>query len=118
MRLLSKYVTKVEGSAEGEQVLEGGTHYHKAIQKYKQVVTHFLVMKLEVWLICFLHPVKGLQHVSGTLEFGSTRGSIHSHIMGHTVSTPDTIIDTKLADWGESAFEAATQYCSFLLSIG
>ena len=75
----------------------------------KQVVTHFFTCKLETWIISFLRPTLGLQHISGSIEFGTTRGAIHAHLLGILESTAREWVDKLLATYATSVSDALTE---------
>jgi hypothetical protein len=92
--LMAKYVSAVADDPDiGMAVLTDDSKYHHAIYDFKHVVTHFLVAKLEMWIVTFLSPLLGLQHILGSTEFGSSHGAIHFHLLGYTASPADEAID-------------------------
>jgi hypothetical protein len=110
-RLMAKYVSAVADDPDvGMAVLTDDSKYHRAIYDYKHVVTHFLAAKLETWIVTFLSPVLGLQHILGSTEFGSSRGAIHFHLLGYTASPADEAIDEALAQWAFTVYNAYKEY--------
>ena len=107
-RVLAKYAAKVQGNpGVYDTIMEESTAFHKAIHRYKTVVTHFLVCKMETWILQVLSPVLGLDHCRATIEFGSTRGSCHFHLIGNVL--PDDTsqaIDDAIADWAMAMNDA------------
>lgn len=108
-RVLAKYAASVEGRPEAaDDILTDDRAFHRAAHNYKQVVTHFFTCKLETWIISFLRPTLGLQHISGSIEFGTTRGAIHAHLLGILESTAREWIDKLLATYATSISDALT----------
>ena len=52
--LLSKYVGNLDNTAEEEDILNDDSAFFKAVQKYKNIVTHYLASKMEIWMAIFL----------------------------------------------------------------
>ena len=70
--LMAKYVSPIVNDSDiGMAILTDDSKYHHAIYDYKHVVMHFLAAKLETWIMTFLSPVLGLQHILGSTEFGT-----------------------------------------------
>ena len=67
-RILHKYVTSIEGNEKAQLIHpnDNQTEYHKVIQRYKQVVTHDLMCKMEVWLVWYLGPIYAVRHACGS----------------------------------------------------
>ena len=55
----------------------------------------------------FLRSVLNLEHVTGSNEFGSSRGAIHSHLLLYTNSETDKQLDTIMGDWAMAAMGAS-----------
>ena len=49
------------------------------MQTYKQVVTHYLAAKMEIWMSKFMAPVYGVTGGNVSFEFAKSRGAIHYH---------------------------------------
>jgi hypothetical protein len=86
-------------------ILSNRAEWAWTIHRYKTVVTHFIVCKLEVWFANFCVPVLGLENVCGSNKFIKTRGAMHTHLLGHTASVTDSLIDTVMAEWALTAMQ-------------
>jgi hypothetical protein len=106
--LIAKYASKVEGNPDvASSIMTNQTEWARVIRRYKNVGMHFLVCKLEVWFIVFLHPVLKLEHATGSNAFGSSHGAIHSHILLYTNSNTDKPINDLMGDWVIAAMDAS-----------
>ena len=47
---------------------------------YKNVVTHYLASKMEIWMALFMNPVYGAESGNAAFEFAKTRGAIHYYL--------------------------------------
>lgn len=79
--LLSKYVSKLTNTPPDlpQQILDDDTAFARAVQMYKNVVTHYLESKMEIWMTLFMKPVFGVTSGQLTNEFAQSRGAIHFH---------------------------------------
>ena len=79
--LLSKYVQVISppGDTFAAEILEDDTKFAEAVQKYKNITTHFLESKMELWNAFFMNPVLGKEAGNLSNEFAKTRGGIHYH---------------------------------------
>ena len=84
--LLSRYVSCIDGNsnADGQLVLNNNSHFTSAVQKYKQVVTHFLASKMEIWYNIVMKNIHNVVDAMITKEFASSRGAIHYHSLNYT----------------------------------
>jgi len=109
-RVLARYAAQVESRPQAEEeIMNDSTAFHRAAQNYKPVVTHFFMAKLETWIITYLCPVLGLSHATGTIEFGTTRGAIHSHILGIIQSKVADFVDGVLGQYADDVCNAMTK---------
>ena len=109
--LMAKYVAKITNDVDMERkIMDDRAAWAQSIHKYKNVVTHYFACKLELWIICFLVPVLNLKHINETKEFGSSRGAIHTHMIGYTDSKGDKAIDQIMSDWAIEAMQASILY--------
>jgi hypothetical protein len=106
-RLLSKYVTSVEGTEEGLLVLSSQDHWFKAITDYKHIVTHFYAFKNEQWYAHFLKHTLGVMDYQGRLEFTKARGAIHGHGSASSDTIFDNAMDKVLSDLALQMYETA-----------
>jgi hypothetical protein len=65
-------------------ILMDNSQFNTAVQRYKNIVTHYLASKMEIWMALFLHPVYGIESGSLSFEFAKRRGCIHYHAMMHS----------------------------------
>ena len=79
--LLSKYVQNLDITPDKGDILEDDNAFFKAVQKYKNVVTHYLASKMEIWINTFLGPLFEIEDISLTFEFAKSRGAIHYHCL-------------------------------------
>ena len=80
--LLYKYTMKLSGSAPHEcaEILTDDSQFSQAVNKYRQVVSHYLAAKMELWMAMFMKPVFGVQDSNVVFEFAKSRGCIHYHM--------------------------------------
>jgi hypothetical protein len=85
--LLSDYVKQLSNpSVSGDdapfhqQILEDDAAFVSAVQMYKNIVTHYLSSKFEIWMNLFMKPVYGLKGGNTSNEFAKTRGALHYHL--------------------------------------
>ncbi len=79
--LLYKYTTALSHVDEeySLSILNDDSVFMNAVQKYKNIVTHYLASKMELWMGLFMKPVYKVDHGVLTKEFAKTRGAIHFH---------------------------------------
>jgi hypothetical protein len=65
-------------------ILTDNSQFNKAVQRYKNIVTHYLASKMDVWMALFLRPVYGVESGSLSFEFAKSRGCIHYHATMHS----------------------------------
>ena len=84
--VLSRYVSCIDGNsdADGELVLNNNSHFTSAVQKYKNVVTHYLASKMEIWYNIIMKNIHNVVDTLITKEFASSRGAIHYHSLNYT----------------------------------
>lgn len=80
-RLLSKYVAEISppGDTFTADILVDDAKFAEAVQKYKNITTHFLESKMEQWNAFFMNPVYGKMSGNLSNEFAKARGGIHYH---------------------------------------
>ena len=52
----------------------------------KNIATHYLDSKMELWMAIFMKPVFGVTDSNVTMEFEESRGAIHIHSTNHCKS--------------------------------
>ena len=69
--LLSQYVSCIDGNTkvDGDLVLSDNACFQSAVQKYKDVVTNFLVSKMEIWYNIGMKNVYNVVEAMITKEF-------------------------------------------------
>ena len=79
--LLSKYVSSLSYYSldEAVKIMEDDQAFAVAIQKYKNIVTHYLSSKFEIWMAHFMKPVFGVNGGLAGNEFAISRGALHYH---------------------------------------
>ena len=86
--LLAKYVREISLDPENDtsynDILNDDMHFTNAVQNYKNVVTHYLASKMEIWMHLFMCPVYGLLGGNTSMEFANTRGAIHFHMTSYS----------------------------------
>jgi hypothetical protein len=89
--LLSDYAEQLSNvSSEAEeipfhqQILDEDTAFVTAIQMYKNIVTHYLASKFEIWTNLFMKPIYGFKGGNCSKEFVQSRGAIHYHVAGQS----------------------------------
>jgi hypothetical protein len=65
-------------------ILTDNSQFKPAVQRYKNIVTHYLASKMEIWMALILHPVYGIESGSLSFEFSKSRGCIHYHATMHS----------------------------------
>ncbi len=65
-------------------ILTDNSQFNTAVQRYKNIVTHYLACKMEIWMTLFLRPVYGIESGSLSFEFAKSRGCIHYHATMHS----------------------------------
>ena len=54
--------------------------FSNAVKKYKNVVTHYMGSKFELWYAFVMNPIYGVIGSMASNEFAKTRGALHYHI--------------------------------------
>ena len=85
--LLHKYTAALTNVTQSfsEDILTDDNTFASAVQKYKNVVTHYLASKMEIWMALFMAPVYGVDGGNLTNEFSKSRGAIHFHSLLTTI---------------------------------
>ena len=52
----------------------------------KNIATHYLDSKMELWMAIFMKPVFGVTDSNVTMEFEESRGAIYIHSTNHCKS--------------------------------
>ena len=80
-QMLYNYTRKLDNKTEEEarEILDDDRTFFLAIQKYKNIVTHYLASKMEIWFGTFFCVLFDVKNISLTFEFAKTRGAIHFH---------------------------------------
>ncbi|KAL7554626.1 hypothetical protein ACHAWF_018133 [Thalassiosira exigua] len=80
-QLLCKYKRKLTGSdpADCDRILTDDTAFSQAVNDYRQIVTHYLATKMELWMALFMAPIYGVSEANLAYEFAKSRGVIHYH---------------------------------------
>ena len=85
--LLHKYTAALSNVPQSlsEAILTDDNAFANAVQKYKNVVTHYLASKMEIWMALFMAPVYGVDGGVLSNEFSKSRGAIHFHALLTTI---------------------------------
>jgi hypothetical protein len=67
-----------------QQILDDDTAFVTAVQMYKNIVTHYLASKFEIWMNLFMKPIYGFKGGNCSKEFAQSRGVIHYHVAGQS----------------------------------
>ena len=70
--------------------------FNTAVQKYKNVVTHYMGSKFELWNAFVMKHVFGLCDAAATHEFAKSRGALHYHSLAATLKQIDNEISSLL----------------------
>ena len=81
--LLWKYVKSLTHSPDDEQdldaILTDDSIFSQTVNKYKNISTHYLASKMEIWFHLFMTPIYGVDAAVLAYEFAKSRGVIHYH---------------------------------------
>ena len=79
--ILHNYVSSLNNVSDGDNIniIHDDNQFHCAVQKYKNVVTHYMASKFELWNAYVLKPIFGIYCGISTHEFAKTRGALHFH---------------------------------------
>ena len=73
-----------EGDTTWLEILVDDAKFTEAVHKYKNIVTHYLASKMEIWCNHFMGPVYGLLGGNTSMEFTHSRGAIHYHNVSYS----------------------------------
>ena len=59
--------------------MENDDVFTSVVQQYKNVVTHYLQSKVEIWMGLFMKPFYNVDGGFLVNEFAKSRGAIHCH---------------------------------------
>ena len=99
--LLHKYVSSLtyfEDTNENN-ILNDDTLFVKSVQKYKNVVTHYMGSKFELWNAFVLKPIFDVDGGLSSNEFAKSRGALHYHALNSTASEIDKVVSSILRDF-------------------
>ena len=81
--LLYQYIKMLNNPLITEEMIQGCLSddkiFLKMVQKYKNIVTTYVAVKMEIWMSTFMAPVHGVEGGNLSFEFASSRGAIHYH---------------------------------------
>ena len=99
--LLHKYTSSLTYYDHNEvaNVLNDDTLFVKNVQKYKNVVTHYMASKFELWNAFVLKPIFDVDGGLTSNEFAKTRGALHYHALNSTDSDVDKLVASILRDF-------------------
>lgn len=62
-----------------ESILSDDSIFLKYVQKFKNIVTLYVAVKMEIWMALFMKPVHGITGGLLCYQFAPSRGAIHWH---------------------------------------
>ena len=78
--LLAKYVSAIKNDESySYDIMNDDKEFNLAVHKYKNIVTHYLASKMEIWFGTFFGPIYDIHDGSLMHEFARSRGAIHYH---------------------------------------
>jgi hypothetical protein len=85
-RLLSKYVKKISPQHDTSylDIMNNDAKFTDTVHKYKNVFTHYLASKMEIWMNHFMQPVYGMTDSNTSMKFTKTCGAIHYHMASYS----------------------------------
>ncbi len=85
-RLLSKYVKEISPEHDNSylEIMNDDAKFTDAVHKYKNVVTHYLASKMEIWMNHFMQPVYRMTGGNTSMEFFKTCSAIHYHMASYS----------------------------------
>ena len=90
--LLSKYISMIEhpniSKDHPTEILTDDKVLMKYVQCYKNIVTMYFAVKMEIWMALFMKPVHGVEGGLLSYEFAASRGAIHYHCILYTRNPP------------------------------
>ena len=123
--LLQKYVNCLSNPnplLDGNKIQNDDKVFALAVQTYKQVVTHYLAAKMEIWMTKFMASVYGVTGGNIAIEFAKSRGAIHYHSVLYSrhramsqcsdallaCATTISIAMKQVNDWTENSYTPRT----------
>ena len=99
--LLHKYVSSLSFYDYNDEanILNNDTLFVKNVQKYKNVVTHYMASKFELWNAFVLKPIFDVDGGLSSNEFAKSRGALHYHALNSTSSEIDKVVSSILRDF-------------------
>lgn len=90
--------------------------FNCAVQKYKNVTTHYVAAKMEIWMALFMKPVYGVTHLCAVKEFSSGRGTAHFHSLLYTDKNKESekLMDECLSELSLELVEYLQKLDSFI----
>ena len=96
--LLYNYVSSLSFYDEDSEqnILNCDKCFSSAVQKYKNVVTHYMGSKFELWYAFVMNPIYGVKGSMASNEFAKSRGALHYHSIAATLRWIDNEVSEKL----------------------
>ena len=94
--LLHKYVSSLSYHNHNEEsnILNDDTLFVKSVQKYKNIVNHYMASKFELWNAFVLKPIFDVDGGLSSNEFAKSRGALHYHSINSTSSEVDKLVSS------------------------
>ena len=101
--LLYNYVSSLSFYDEDSEqnILNGDKCFSSAVQKYKNVATHYMGSKFELWHAFVMNPIYGVKGSMASNKFAKTCGALHYHSIAATLRQIDDDISYFLNDFAK-----------------
>ena len=93
--LLYNYIESIntaESLEEATQILIDNIAFAKPAQSYQHIVTHYVCVKMELWMGLFMNPTHGVIGGLLTDEFSQDRGAINVHTILYVLQEYQSLI--------------------------
>ena len=82
---MSKYVAALDGEDRNvwQKIINEDTVFHNCVNKYKQIMTHYLAEKSDLWHTLVLYPLFRMEKVLQTIDFVKSMSAINFHLLGY-----------------------------------
>ena len=87
----SQYVSCFDGNTKDDRylVLTDNTYFQSTVQRYKDVVSTFIALKMEIWYNIVMKSINNVVSTMITKEFASSWGSMYYYSSNYTDHTLD-----------------------------
>ena len=98
--------SKEDARAAATDILDNNSAFVRAVQTYKNVVTHYFAAKTEIWMALYMKPVFGVTGGNLANKFAVSRGAIHFHSVLQAIPKALNIGGEELRTYAESIKDA------------